>query len=157
MASSSHQTIKRLHGQRGTVAILFALFLPVLLGCAAFAIDLARLNLNKVELQNAADAAALAGACKYAKTTNLSEAEAEAKRVAKENYVKGVPILDTYVTPSVASGTGYDYAIKVTIDSGPMNYFFARIWGIASSSNVKASAIAAVPSPSKPGHSILLQ
>lgn len=147
---------KRLHGQRGTVVILFALFLPVFLGLAAFAIDLARLNLNKVELQNAADAAALAGACKYAEPTDSLEAKAEAKRVAKENYVNGVPIPDTYVTLSAASVPGYTCSIKVTIDSGPMNYFFARIWGIASSSDVQASAIAA-QSPSKPGHSILVQ
>ena len=60
MAHSQH-IIKPLDGQRGVVAVLFALCLIVLLGVAALAIDVARINLTKVELQGAADAAALAG------------------------------------------------------------------------------------------------
>ncbi len=48
--------------QRGSVVVLFALLLPVLLGFAALAVDVSRIQLTKQELQNAADAAALAGA-----------------------------------------------------------------------------------------------
>lgn len=47
---------------RGAVVVLFVLILPVLLGFTAFALDLARLVTVRAELQNAADAAALAGA-----------------------------------------------------------------------------------------------
>ena len=48
--------------QRGTVSIMTALFLVVLLAIGAFAIDIARYYVVRNELQNAADAAALAGA-----------------------------------------------------------------------------------------------
>jgi type II secretory pathway pseudopilin PulG len=48
--------------QRGSVVVLFALLLPVLLGFTALAVDISRIQLTKQELQNAADAAALAGA-----------------------------------------------------------------------------------------------
>ena len=48
--------------QRGAVAVLVALMLPVLTGAAAFAIDLAYVHVVRSEMQNDADAAALAGA-----------------------------------------------------------------------------------------------
>lgn len=47
---------------RGAVVVLFVLCLPVLIGFTALALDLARLVTVRAELQNAADAAALAGA-----------------------------------------------------------------------------------------------
>ncbi|WP_009909549.1 pilus assembly protein TadG-related protein, partial [Burkholderia thailandensis] len=48
--------------ERGSVVLWFLLFLPVLLLFGAFAIDLPRVATARNELQNAADAAALAGA-----------------------------------------------------------------------------------------------
>ena len=46
--------------QRGAVAIIVGLTLAVLVGFAGLAIDGGRLYVNKTELQNAADACALA-------------------------------------------------------------------------------------------------
>jgi Flp pilus assembly protein TadG len=48
--------------QKGAVLIKFVLFLPVLIGMAAMSIDVVRLAVAKNELQNAADAGALAAA-----------------------------------------------------------------------------------------------
>ncbi|HKT99378.1 MAG TPA: pilus assembly protein TadG-related protein [Paraburkholderia sp.] len=48
--------------ERGAVAVQVALFLITLLGCAALAVDIGRWVVVRHELQNAADAAALAGA-----------------------------------------------------------------------------------------------
>ncbi|WP_179403246.1 pilus assembly protein TadG-related protein [Burkholderia guangdongensis] len=48
--------------QRGAVAVMTALFMAVLLAIAAFVIDIGRAYVVRNELQNAADAAALAGA-----------------------------------------------------------------------------------------------
>src|SRR5690606_40895732 len=48
--------------QRGAVAIMAAIVLLAMIGTAAFAIDIGRWFVVKNELQNAADAAALAGA-----------------------------------------------------------------------------------------------
>lgn len=80
------------HGQRGVVLVWFAVLLPLLLGFAALAIDLARLNLVRVELQNAADAAALAGARSIIGAAtgpcNFSTALADARSTVLTNYVK---------------------------------------------------------------------
>ncbi|KAA0087403.1 pilus assembly protein TadE [Paraburkholderia sp. T12-10] len=53
-----------LRRQRGSVQLWFVLTVPVLLTFGAFAIDLPRVATVRNELQNAADAAALAGASK---------------------------------------------------------------------------------------------
>lgn len=53
---------KRFHDQKGAVLLLMALSMLILLGFAAFAIDLGYSYVVRNELQNAADAAALAGA-----------------------------------------------------------------------------------------------
>jgi Flp pilus assembly protein TadG len=50
------------NNQRGGVVIFVAVAMVVLIGCAALAIDLAHLYVARNELQNAADAGALAGA-----------------------------------------------------------------------------------------------
>src|SRR5665648_735652 len=48
--------------QDGAMAILFALLLPVLIGFAGLAVDIGHMYVVKGQLQNAADAGALAGA-----------------------------------------------------------------------------------------------
>ena len=103
----SHHIIKLLKGQRGGVAIWFAICLPVLLGCAALAVDLARINLTKVELQNAVDAAALGGSSSLSNTQpppgpsdtpyNWSAATATALDLARSNYANAAPIHDALI------------------------------------------------------------
>ena len=98
--TQTRHIIKRLHSQRGAVAIWFALCLPVLLGFAALAVDLSRLNLTKVELQNAADAAARGGAKSLSvpssvpsdKPYNWTAANATAIQVAQSNVANGANI-----------------------------------------------------------------
>lgn len=144
---------KPLHGQRGVVLILFALLLVILLGFAAFAIDAARINLAKAELQNAADAAALAGVRKYF-TSDSTAAKNEAIHLATRNYANGALIDASSVTATVASVTGYTHAIKVTILLSGMPLFFAPVLGI-SSRDVSVTATA-VQSSTPTSHSILV-
>ncbi len=51
-----------INGERGLTAVVAALLMVILIGVAAFAIDIGHLYLVKNELQNAADAGCLAGA-----------------------------------------------------------------------------------------------
>jgi Flp pilus assembly protein TadG len=143
---------KRLHRQRGVVIIWFALLLPVLLGFAGLAIELARINLIKVELQNAADAAALAGAHKYATPADSAAAKKEARDMAASHYANGDSIRVANITPTVAI-TGYTYAIRVKIALSGINLIFGPFLGM-SSSNVQATAIAG---QNAPGHSRLVK
>ncbi len=164
---------KLLYGQRGGVAILFVLCLPVLLGFAALAVDLARINLTRVELQNAADAAVLAGARSLSdpsvaasdKPYNWTAATITALDVVQHNYANAALLHDAIIEtgylnlqdPSLGlrtSGTpGGDVpAIRVTValsstqNNGPLQLFFAPILGIAER-NIQASAIAVIAAP----------
>ena len=56
------QRISRIRNQSGTTAILVALVLVVLISIAALAVDIGYVATTKNELQNVADAAALAAA-----------------------------------------------------------------------------------------------
>ena len=156
----SRNITERLHGQRGNVLIWFALLLPVLFGFMALSVDLARLYLVKTELQNAADAAALAGARKYAEPASLSQATKAAGDLATSHYANGEHIKTSFVEPTEATGTGYTYAIKVKIVLPGLPFFFAPLLSILdpslgiTSSDVQAIAIAG---QNAAGHSTLVQ
>jgi hypothetical protein len=160
---------KLLCHQRGAVVIWFALLLPVLLGLAALAIDLARLSLTKAELQNAADAAALGGARSLSdpggQPYNWTAAEAKALELAQHNIANAEQIQnavietgywnlddpslglrDTLSTPVAGdvAAVRARVAISSTQNNGPLPFFFAPILGI-DESDVEASAIAILP------------
>jgi Flp pilus assembly protein TadG len=174
MPQSNH-VVKWLQGQRGGAAIWFALCLPVLVGFAALAVDLARINTTKVELQNAADASALGGAHSLSNPTtavvdqpyNWTAAAATALDVARRNFVNASQIQDALVetgywnltNPSLgmrpSTGvpiTGDVPAVRTTVtlsgtrNNGPLNLFFAPTLGIAER-DIQASAIAVIAPP----------
>jgi Flp pilus assembly protein TadG len=78
-----------LRSQRGAVAIVFALSLPVLVGLAALAIDVSRLWVIRSELQAAADACALAAVSQLrggtGTLTTLARAEAHGLALSDRN------------------------------------------------------------------------
>lgn len=79
----------------GQVIILFAGALFVLAAVCVFAVDVGRLLVCKAQLQNAVDAAALAGASQLTGCVTEEEkqlARQEAKRFAEANVVDGVPL-----------------------------------------------------------------
>jgi hypothetical protein len=172
----SHHIIKPLHDQRGGTTILFVLCLPVVVGLAALGVDLARINLTKVELQNAADAAAVAGARSLSSTQpppgvsdkpyNWTAAADSARYVAQRNIANDAQIQDATIetgywninNPSLGlyhpgtPGSGDVPAVRVTVaisstqNNGPLPLFFAPILGI-DNSTVQASAIALISPP----------
>ncbi len=71
--------------ERGSVVILVGTLLLVLLGMAVLAIDASQMMLVKTQLQNAADAGALAGALKGAQTGDTTKAQDEAILAAGAN------------------------------------------------------------------------
>ncbi|PKO62181.1 MAG: hypothetical protein CVU24_05230 [Betaproteobacteria bacterium HGW-Betaproteobacteria-18] len=152
-------TVTRLKGahaqrQRGAVAITFALSLLVLFGFMALVFDLGRTYVVRTELQNAADAAALAGAKDLnQKLTGITTAIATVIAIGPKNETKfsfkGNAAIDITVDMiSVGScpddvcmvpvssittdGQAADKTfLKVYIPSGGLATFFAGIAGNA--------------------------
>lgn len=157
--------------QKGAVSVLVALTLPVLVGAGALAVDLAYLHVVRNELQNDADAAALAGARKLyaqgASALNWSAAATTANSAIALNRAAGHALTDGQVqtgywdTTQAASGLqglpmtpGPDDAPAVQVslgksegqNLGPVRTFFAQIWGVFAKP-VRVTAVAGVSSP----------
>jgi Flp pilus assembly protein TadG len=103
--------------QKGAVAITVALSMTLLLGIAAMAIDIGNLMVARNELQNAADAAALAGAgCLYKRaecnnTTATEPTWTEAQVTASNFATSAAPATTNLVQSSpikvVSTASGY--------------------------------------------------
>ncbi len=77
----------------GSVVPLFAIMLPVVLIMAAFAINIAYLQLNRTEMYIAADAASRAASREFATTNDKTSTLAVARTATNLNTVGGCPLL----------------------------------------------------------------
>jgi Flp pilus assembly protein TadG len=158
------------HKQKGAVSVLVALTLPVLVGAAALAVDLAYLHIVRNELQNDADAAALAGArtlynnpssLDWTGAADTARSAIALNRAANHALADGdvqTGYWDTYqittglqglpMTPGITDAP----AVQVSLgksegqNQGPVLTFLANIWGI-SSVPIGVTAVAGVTSP----------
>lgn len=109
--------------QRGIAAVWMVITLFVLLGIAAFAVDLVHALVVQQKVQNAADAAALGGVVKL--PGDPAAAIAQAKLVAADNgYPDGVGGVVVTVTPDVANSK-----LNVQITT-PTETFFGKALGV---------------------------
>src|SRR3954470_13204727 len=140
--------------RRAGVSLIWALVcMTALLGFVSLAVDVGRIQSAKTELRRAADAAA-----RYA-VTGIKDNTYKAKAVAAaaDNQVDGVSLaldngditVGTWDSGTFTSGGKAPNAVRVrayrTAERGnAIPLTFARVLGI-SSSDLKASAIAAIP------------
>lgn len=130
--------------------VLIAICLPICIIMAAFAVNVAWMQLTRTELRTATDAAARAGAKALSLTQDTKLARQEAKKAAARNNVAGSPLklVDADITigrgtqPSDTSrfqftaGGTQPNAVRVsgrrTSDSasGPVNLLFAGVLGV---------------------------
>ncbi|WP_247826897.1 pilus assembly protein TadG-related protein [Arthrobacter antioxidans] len=136
--------------ERGAVSILVALLMVVLLGFAALAIDIGMLVSEKAQLQNGADAGALAIAQECALDLNDVDCDSTApvaRRLANSNAldaksnVKNVVVNETSRRVTVTTG-----ALQDGQAPNRVSLLFANALGI-SSSEVLASSTAVWGSP----------
>ncbi|HET6575267.1 MAG TPA: pilus assembly protein TadG-related protein [Fimbriiglobus sp.] len=137
--------------RRGTVLILFAVFLTALIGMVAFAIDVGYIALVKTKLQTTADAGALAGAGKMyilpgQPPVDEATVKAEVRQFVDLN-VPGLTVLEEDIklcryNPFAAAGSRLSYdlssapanAVQVTVRrdalaNSPLDLFFAPVIG----------------------------
>ncbi len=106
----------------GQTVVTLALILPALLGAMALGTDVTIFYFNWVQLQKAADSAALAGA-NYL-PDNPTQAQATARLLAQNNGVKASEIISTTVSADALS-----VSIKL---QRTVPYFVARVLGLTS-------------------------
>ncbi len=155
--------------ESGTVLIMAGILLVVFLGFGALAIDIGRIAVVRNELQNAADAGAMAGARGLVPFINLaapvpywSNGQAVALQTVRLNKADGAFLTNcqievgywNFLTKQMQSTaiapTNLDApAVRVTVrktagqNGGPVPLFLARIWGrnLADTSATASSAI----------------
>jgi Flp pilus assembly pilin Flp len=134
--------------ERGAVAVIVALVMVVLLGFAALAVDVSGMWAEKRQLQNAADAGALAVAQECAKSaTPCTMAVAPAKRMTAQNYAGLNRTVGAPVASIVSLIPG---EVKVQVEDPHENWFAQVIKG-GDSSTVNARATAKWGGPSAGG------
>jgi Ca-activated chloride channel homolog len=84
---------RRAASRTGAMMVLIAICLPLFLIAAAFAVDVAYMQLTRTELRTATDAAARAGAKTLSLTQIPSNARAAAREAARRNRVAGDALL----------------------------------------------------------------
>lgn len=134
--------------ERGAVAVIVALLMVALLGFGAIAIDGAMLYAQKAQMQNAADAAALAIAQDCAKrgtTACVPAAPAKALQLAAANANSGITSAPALSFPS--SGTVSVTTAAKDADGEGVSLFLANVFGISRAA-VGATSTATWGSPS---------
>lgn len=111
--------LKIMNKKEGQSLIMTAVLMAALLGCAALAVDMGSFFLTKSNMQNAADAAALAGA------SELPDDPAKAKAVA-QSYLSLNGIADDHSEITIGEA---NKSITVVINAAQSS-FFAKIFGI---------------------------
>lgn len=154
MSLLSHRMWRSRRLRRGSVAPLVAVTVPVMIGFVALSVDYGYVAVTKAQLQNAADAAALAGATAYfsnagmrmstGELTPLARSRAKAISVLNEADGAGVVLGDTDILlgqhdyqnrsgalmPEEPWNAVHVIARKTdTSLNGPVSLFFARIFG----------------------------
>jgi Putative Flp pilus-assembly TadE/G-like len=152
---SSHRTRSHLASERGAVLVHVAIALVGLMAMSTFVIDYGVMWAARRQAQNAADAAALAGAISlaYVDFDNQNLARQSALDVAAQNNVWGqVPdVTPGDVTfplcPAGAPGAGTNSCIRVDVfrnqraGGSPLPTFFGRLVGV-NEQGVRAMAMA---------------
>jgi hypothetical protein len=162
----TQKRLELLRNESGAVVVLVAILLTVFLAIAALAIDVGYLASVRNELQNAADASALAGARAFAEssspTPNWTLAAATAQSSISINKSAGITLTDIEVetgywnlarsplglqSTGITPGANDVAAVKARVNkadgsnSGKVQHWFGAFAG-KGSSNVSADAVA---------------
>lgn len=130
--------------QKGQILVFTAVLLPLLIAACGFTVDFGNMYMHKSKLQNAADAAAIAGG--YAFRDNKEnidshpKADNASKDSAKSNLTKLDGIGQLYQARMDKDGVIY-YRVELS-ESVPV--YFLRLFGVGDSTTVSADSIASI-------------
>lgn len=153
----SVRKLQRRNNEQGQTIILVGFCLLAIISFAALAIDVTTLYVAHNQAQQAADAAALAGAQAFAATGYTSgfvtqtvaqtAASQQASAAGQHESVGGRNLQPSEITVSFPTSTADNPLVSVTISRTGVPTFFAKIWGVRSTT-VTASAKAEAYNPS---------
>jgi Ca-activated chloride channel homolog len=131
--------------RRGAVLVLLALFLPVALILAGFAINLAYLEMNRTELQIATDAAARSGGRALTVTGSTASAIAAAESFAQLNPVAGQPLHLSATDIVFGQATRASLASRYIFTPGGTGYNALQVVGQRTASSIDGNLNVLLP------------
>lgn len=135
--------------EKGAAAIIVAVLMVAVLGCAAIAVDVGAMYAEKAQIQNGADATALAIAGDCAKGLNCTTAmAAPANRLADANANDGSTGVFSVTQPNATTVRVETNTREAGTGSNHFSLFFAKVLGIDTAS-ITAVAEASWGSPSE--------
>lgn len=132
--------------QKGQIIVFTAVLLPLMIAACGFTVDFGNMYVHKSKLQNAADAAAIAGAAAYRNNNNTPDvdghinADNEAERSVRDNLTNWIDIERIYQAREVDDGTTY-YRVLLT-EKVPV--YFLRLFDVGDTVDVSAAAVASI-------------
>lgn len=135
--------LKETTNESGQVLVLAALLMTVLMGFAAFAVDIGMTTVVKSKLQNTADAAALAGAIEISAVETTAENTAISYAKSNDNKLedKGIHVTADYELGTVLANADNSSKTIEVVCTKKIAYSFAKILGFKDT-EVSARAVA---------------
>ena len=135
----------RLRPRKAKTLLLFMVLSPVLVGWVGLVIDGGLLMAGQRQAQNAADAAALAGAMNMMQGGTITTARAAANPFLASNGLSNAPALVSgtsfNIPPKQGPFKGNSQYVEVIV-TNPVQTYFIQAVGASSTANVTARAVA---------------
>jgi Flp pilus assembly protein TadG len=138
---------------RGAVTVIVAIMMVVVLGMAALVVDVGSVEVRRAQLQDAADAAALAIAqdCFGAAGTTVNACDAGVKSAASSTAARLVTKTLPVGTPFTVTGIAFTIdTVEVSLSSADSSTFGAIFGSAATTVNVQATAQWGLPATPLP-------
>ena len=130
--------------QKGQIIVFTAVLLPLLIAATGFTVDFGNMYMHKARLQNAADAAAIAGGHSFVQNndtlSNHPHADEAAEKSIDLNHPKIANIIRDYKARNTDQGITI-YRVHLT-ESVPV--YFLSFFGVGDSTNVTAESFAQI-------------
>lgn len=130
--------------QKGQILVFTAVLLPLLIAACGFTVDFGNMYMHKSKLQNAADAAAIAGGYAFRDNKENIDEHPKADNASKESVKSNLSNFDgiSRLCQARVDKDGVIYYRVELSESVPV--YFLRLFGVGNSTTVSADSIASI-------------
>lgn len=130
--------------QKGQILVFTAVLLPLLIAACGFTVDFGNMYMHKSKLQNAADAAAIAGGYAFRDNKENIDNHPKADNASKESAKSNLTNFDDIgrLCQARVDKAGVIYYRVELSESVPI--YFLRLFGVGNSTTVSADSIASI-------------
>lgn len=130
--------------QKGQILVFTAVLLPLLMAACGFTVDFGNMYMHKSRLQNAADAAAIAGGYAFRDNKENIDEHPKANDASKESVKSNLSNFDgiSRLCQARVDKDGVIYYRVELSESVPI--YFLRLFGVGDSTTVSADSIASI-------------